>query len=130
MTVKGNNGDQNGLSRAEFEYPIPLEDANQLLDRLCQHSEWRGRSEKPEATYHWKADESVSKGLQRIVGEELQVVIWQLSENSAVLDEAVHEARKSLKKIRSALRLLSTAKKMAYCATPVESYRRCAMRKL
>lgn len=33
LTIKGPS--QN-LSRPEFEYPIPLEDARQLLDTLCQ----------------------------------------------------------------------------------------------
>jgi CHAD domain-containing protein len=60
---------------------------------------------EPEAKYHWKAAESVSEGLQRIVSQQLQLAVWQLSENAPSLDEAVHEARKSLKKIRSALRL-------------------------
>lgn len=68
----------------------------------------RSRSKKPEATYHWKAQDSVSKGARRIVREQLQLAIWQLSKNTAHLDEAVHEARKSIKKIRSALRLVES----------------------
>jgi CHAD domain-containing protein len=64
------------------------------------------RSAKPEAKYHWKADESVSKGLRRIVREQFEIAIWQLAENTASLDKAVHEARKCIKKIRSALRLV------------------------
>ncbi|MBE0617966.1 MAG: CYTH domain-containing protein [Proteobacteria bacterium] len=32
LTVKGR---AEGLVRAEFEYPIPVEDANAMLDRLC-----------------------------------------------------------------------------------------------
>lgn len=174
LTIKGSTVGQNGLSRAEFEYPIPLDDANQLLDHLCRqpliektrfrlpqngnvweidqfekenqglvvaefetsngqapkrlprwvgqevsndsryanvnlvghpYSQWRGRSQKPEPKYYWKVHESVSEGLQRIVREELQLAIWQLSENAASVDDAVHEARKSLKQIRSAMRL-------------------------
>ncbi|MBW4467939.1 MAG: CYTH domain-containing protein [Pegethrix bostrychoides GSE-TBD4-15B] len=33
LTIKGSTA---GISRAEYEYGIPLEDAAQLLDRLCQ----------------------------------------------------------------------------------------------
>lgn len=32
LTVKGKT---EGLARAEYEYPIPASDANELLDRLC-----------------------------------------------------------------------------------------------
>ncbi len=32
LTIKGKN---QGLSRAEFEYPIPVDDAEQMLDNLC-----------------------------------------------------------------------------------------------
>lgn len=32
LTIKGKN---EGLARAEFEYPIPLDDANAMLDSLC-----------------------------------------------------------------------------------------------
>lgn len=33
ITIKGN---RNGLTRSEFEYPIPLDDANILLSEVCQ----------------------------------------------------------------------------------------------
>jgi len=58
----------------------------------------------PEAHYHWKTDEGIAEGLRRIVSEQLQSAIWNLSKNGS-LDVAVHEARKSVKKIRSAMRL-------------------------
>ncbi len=32
LTVKGIN---TGITRLEYEYPIPLEDANEMLERLC-----------------------------------------------------------------------------------------------
>lgn len=32
LTIKGPS---NGISRAEFEYEIPVEDANEMLDTLC-----------------------------------------------------------------------------------------------
>lgn len=61
---------------------------------------------EPDTKYHWKPDEGVSEGLQRIVSEQLQAAIWQLSPKALSLDNAVHEARKSLKKARSAMRLV------------------------
>ena len=33
LTIKGSN---NGISRLEFEYEIPYEEANEMLDKLCQ----------------------------------------------------------------------------------------------
>ena len=33
LTIKGSN---NGISRLEFEYEIPLDEANEMLDKLCQ----------------------------------------------------------------------------------------------
>jgi len=58
------------------------------------------------AKYHWTAHESVSEGLQRIASEQLQLAVSELVNHKASLDKAVHEARKSVKKIRSALRLV------------------------
>jgi adenylate cyclase len=34
LTIKGN---RQGISRSEFEYPIPPADADAMLDTLCQH---------------------------------------------------------------------------------------------
>lgn len=175
ITIKGPAGHGGGLERSEFEYAIPLDEANQLLDRLCvqpliektrfrlpenghvweidrfekqndglviaelethngerpkhlprwvgaevsqdnrfanaslvehPYSEWRDRAPKPEAKYHWKPSEGIFEGLQRIVSEQVRLAIWQLSENAFSRDESAHEARKSLKKARSAMRLL------------------------
>lgn len=63
------------------------------------------RAGKPESKYHWKAGESIPAGLGRIVSEQLQCAIWHLSEKADSTDEAVHAARKALKKSRSAMRL-------------------------
>ena len=35
MTVKGQS-DSSGLSRAEYELPLPVADANEMIDRLCE----------------------------------------------------------------------------------------------
>ena len=42
---------------------------------------------------------------QRIIAEQLQLAIWELSADQGATDHAVHEARKCLKKSRSAMRL-------------------------
>ncbi len=57
--------------------------------------------------YRLKASESVSDGIKRIIIEELDSATEQLSNNHGnKRDEAIHEARKSVKKIRGALRLV------------------------
>ena len=56
--------------------------------------------------YRLKSDESVPAALKRIVCEELESAAAQLeSQDPSKRDEGIHEARKSMKKIRAALRL-------------------------
>lgn len=171
-----------GLSRAEFEYPIPLEDATTLLERHCRKpliekrrfhvrdgrqvwevdrfaaenqglelaeleessgeapqslpgwvgqevsgderfenanlvehpfSGWQ-RKEPPETKYRLKNDESLAKGFERLFREQIQLALWNLSENAAQLDDSIHEARKAMKRARSLLRLLRGAFKEVY----------------
>jgi adenylate cyclase len=160
LTINGSGeSDHNGVPRAEFEYPIPVEDANQILARLCRqpliektrfpiaqddntwavdkfekendglviaewetskgngspahlpswigeeasnddrnsnanlvehpYSEWHPGSEKPDPKHHWKAGEGVADGVKRIVAEQLQLAIWELSARSGS-----HEGRR------------------------------------
>src|SRR5689334_17059489 len=57
--------------------------------------------------YHFKRDESVAEGVRRIALEELDEAVSQLGgARGAGRDEAVHEARKSVKKVRALLRLV------------------------
>ena len=35
MTVKGQS-DSSGLTRAEYEFPLPVDEANEMIDRLCE----------------------------------------------------------------------------------------------
>jgi CHAD domain-containing protein len=59
--------------------------------------------------YHFKANESVPDGIRRIVREEIDSAVDQLTNHAGKhrsRDEAIHEARKSIKKIRGALRLI------------------------
>ncbi len=57
--------------------------------------------------YRLKAGESVPENLKRIVIEELDSAADQLNQNGRDnRDEAIHEARKSVKKVRAVLRLV------------------------
>jgi CHAD domain-containing protein len=57
--------------------------------------------------YRLKLGESIPEGIRRVVREEMESAAGQLSGKGADhRDEAIHEARKSVKKIRGALRLL------------------------
>ncbi|MBV9303154.1 MAG: CHAD domain-containing protein [Acidobacteriaceae bacterium] len=58
--------------------------------------------------YRLKASESVPEGIRRIVLEELDSAQDQLGRNGRNRDEAIHEARKSVKKIRGAVRLVES----------------------
>jgi len=57
--------------------------------------------------YHLRPGERVPAGIERIVREEIESAVRQLrGEGEADRDEAIHEARKNLKKIRGVLRLM------------------------
>jgi CHAD domain-containing protein len=56
--------------------------------------------------YHFKPSETVTDAVKRIISEEIDSAAEQLKKTGNQRDEAVHEARKSLKKIRGMLRLI------------------------
>src|SRR5579864_4999680 len=57
--------------------------------------------------YHLKLDESVPAALKRVVAEEIDSAVDQLTgKGDSDRDEAIHEARKSVKKVRGVLRLM------------------------
>ena len=57
--------------------------------------------------YHFKLGESIPEGIRRVAREEMESAAAQLTgKGAANRDEAIHEARKSVKKIRGALRLM------------------------
>jgi CHAD domain-containing protein len=57
--------------------------------------------------YRLKSGEPVSAGIKRVVREEIEAAARQLSgQGEADRDEAIHEARKSVKKIRGVLLLM------------------------
>jgi CHAD domain-containing protein len=57
--------------------------------------------------YRLTQGESVDKGMRRIVTEELESAVSSLRNNDdSARDEGIHEARKSIKKLRAVVRLL------------------------
>jgi CHAD domain-containing protein len=57
--------------------------------------------------YRLKRDESVIAGIRRVVRDEIESAGDQLSgESKTSRDEAIHEARKSIKKVRALLRIV------------------------
>jgi CHAD domain-containing protein len=57
--------------------------------------------------FHLKSNESVPEAVRRIVSEEVDAAAGQLTAGDGVnRDEAIHEARKSVKKVRAVLRLV------------------------
>jgi CYTH domain-containing protein/CHAD domain-containing protein len=174
ITIKG---EQKGQTRAEFEYPIPLEDANELLQTLCiqplisktrhklqvgsltwtidefdgdnqplilaevetpdeqppialpdwvgkevtddlryaninlvahPYNQWADEADESEekTKFHLKRSESVAQGLRRIVTEEIEAALAHLSRYEATPDKAIHETRKSIKRLRALLRIM------------------------
>ena len=57
--------------------------------------------------YHLESGETVPEGIRRVIREEIESAAGQLAgKGDPNRDEAIHEARKSVKKIRGALRLV------------------------
>jgi len=56
--------------------------------------------------FRLKADESVRRGLRRLAAKELKSARGRLARAKRPSDEAIHEARKSLKKTRAILQLI------------------------
>lgn len=67
LTIKGAT---QGISRAEYEYAIPLTDANELLDTLCQRPLIeKTRYRIPWHTVVWEVDEFAGENQGLIVAE-------------------------------------------------------------
>ncbi|MGZ4968904.1 MAG: CHAD domain-containing protein [Methylobacter sp.] len=172
LTIKGK---PNGHTRAEYEYPIPTEDAKQIVENLClkplitktrhkipmgkltwevdefagensplvlaevetrtqkppqgkpdwvgdevsddsrylninlvdhPYSDWADQAHRQKTKFYLKRSESVAHGLKRILTAQLEAAIEQLKQYESSPEESVHEARKSIKKVRSTLRLM------------------------
>jgi adenylate cyclase len=67
LTIKSKN---EGASRGEWEYPIPLQDAEELLDRLCERplvEKYRRRIDHQGFT--WEVDEFLGENAGLVVAE-------------------------------------------------------------
>lgn len=71
LTIKGATVDH---SRLEFEYPIPLQDAQEMLDNLCTHPLIeKKRAKIPQGDLLWEVDEFMGENEGLIIAEvELQ----------------------------------------------------------
>lgn len=83
-------------------------------NRTAVPPEWVGTSFCAEllifnktVAYRLKSGEPVPEGIKRVVREEIEAAARHLSgQGAAARDQAIHEARKNLKKIRGVLRLM------------------------
>ena len=66
--------------------------------------------------YRFAADESAAKGAKRIVRQEIDRAVRELTSRDVERHEAVHQARKRFKKIRGLLRLVRPAVGGVYAA--------------
>lgn len=92
LTIKGRTV---GATRSEWEYPIPLEDANDFLDELCE----KPVIEKFRYRIHhdgmlWEVDEFLGDNAGLVVAEiELETEDQVFSRPAWVGEEVTHEAR-------------------------------------
>lgn len=92
MTIKGRSS---GATRGEWEYEIPLADANELLDQLCEKPIIeKYRSRIPFAGRTWEVDEflGANKGLM-FAEVELESEDQQFDKPSWIGEEVTHDAR-------------------------------------
>jgi adenylate cyclase len=67
LTVKGSTS---GITRLEFEYEIPLEEADQILDELCQKPLIeKTRYEVHVGRFKWEIDEFLGENAGLVVAE-------------------------------------------------------------
>jgi adenylate cyclase len=169
ITIKGK---AKGLTRPEFEYPVPLQDGEQI-EQLClkpilekvryrlqrgnltweideyggenrglviaevetkgplgrlpswvgleistderyrnynlvEHpfTAWGQDAPAPETNYGFASGERLAEALSRMLKEQIAAAVNELAKESGPVDSAIHEARKCVKRARSALRLI------------------------
>jgi len=78
--------------------------------------------------YRFKNDEAIPCAIERVFAEEISGAVGHLVRSKKRV-EAVHEARKSIKKIRGLLSLLGPAykKRDRYFVRPANCYLRCVI---
>ncbi len=66
LTIKGK---EVGFSRPEYEYPIPAQDANELLQGFCNAIVVKKRYQVTEGSKHWEVDEFLEDNEGLIIAE-------------------------------------------------------------
>lgn len=91
LTIKGLT---QGVSRAEFEYAIPVEDARQLLAMCEQPLIEKNRRKIPFAGFVWEVDEFLGENLGLVVAEiELPSEDSKFAKPDWVGEEVTHDQR-------------------------------------
>lgn len=92
MTIKGRSV---GATRAEWEYQIPLQDANELLDRLCEQPIIEKTRRRIAIGAHtWEVDEFLGANQGLVVAEiELASEEQQFDKPDWVGAEVTHDRR-------------------------------------
>jgi adenylate cyclase len=70
---------------------------------------WGQDGPKPDTNYSLASGEKLADGLRRILKEQITAAASELSIGNELVDSAIHEARKCMKRARSALRLIRPA---------------------
>jgi adenylate cyclase len=92
LTIKGRTL---GATRAEWEYPIPMADAQDFLDSLCERPIIeKQRYRIPYQGMIWEVDEFLGENAGLVVAEiELESEQQAFSKPDWVGDEVTHDAR-------------------------------------
>jgi len=67
---------------------------------------WPGCCIVRRMAFQLQPDESMSKGFQRLARKELKAAVGEIRRSQSPRDDAVHEARKHVKKVRAILQLI------------------------
>ena len=94
LTIKGN---RKGISRTEFEYPIPLDDADGMLDSLCLHPPIeKTRYEVQHGGHLWEVDVYSGRHEGLIVAEvELDAIDEHFDAPSWIGEDVTEDRRYS-----------------------------------
>ena len=92
ITLKGAS---EGIARSEFEYPIPIEDANELLDSLCASpliEKYRRKIDISGLT--WEVDEFLGENQGLVIAEvELESADQAIDHPDWIGEDVSHDAR-------------------------------------
>ncbi|MBR2365484.1 MAG: CYTH domain-containing protein [Lentisphaeria bacterium] len=69
LTLKGSCGKEQKFTRSEFEYPIPLEDAQTMLDEFCGDKIEKTRHIVHIPPFKWEIDEFAGKNAPLNIAE-------------------------------------------------------------